>query len=67
MSDIDYMNECTVRDVAVMLQEDNGMSLTEALNAIYLSDTFKKLQNPATGLYFQSPVYVYDVLQKELI
>ncbi len=66
MSDIDYMNECMARDLAVMLMEDKHVSMSEALDAIFLSETYAKLQNPDTGLYFQSPVYVYDVLQQEM-
>ncbi len=66
MSDIDYMNECMVRDVAMMLQEEKNLSLSEALDTIYMSATFAKLQNPETGLYFQSPVYIYDLLQAEM-
>ncbi len=38
MSEIDYMNECTARD----------------------------LIDPKTGLYFQSPAYIYGYLDKEI-
>ena len=30
------------------------------------SDTYAKLSNPKTGLYFQSPNYVYAYLEHEL-
>lgn len=32
----------------------------------YTSDTYAKLSNPKTGLYFQSPNYVYAYLEHEL-
>ena len=66
MSDIDYMNECTTRDLALMLVEDYNISLPEALNILYNSETFQKLQDEKTGLYYQSPVYIYDYLKREL-
>jgi hypothetical protein len=55
-----------IRDLAVMLVEDLQISIPEALNILYNSETYEKLQDERTGLYFQSPVYVYDFFQKEL-
>ena len=66
MSTIDYMNECTVRDLVLMLMEERGLSLHEALDTVYNSETYAKLTDPATGLYFQSPVYIFCYLDREL-
>lgn len=66
MSTIDYMNECNVRDLVLMLMEERGMSLHEAMDAVYNSETYAKMMLPETGLYFQSPVYIYSYLNKEL-
>ena len=66
MKNIEYMNECMIRDLAVMLVEDLQISIPEALNILYNSETYEKLQDERTGLYFQSPVYLYDFFQKEL-
>jgi hypothetical protein len=56
MSTIDYMNECTVRDLVLMLMEERGLSLHEALDTVYNSETYAKLSDRATVLYFQSRV-----------
>ena len=66
MNTIDYMNECNVRDLVLMLMEERGMSLHDALDAVYNSETYAKMMIPGTGLYFQSPVYIYSYLNKEL-
>ena len=66
MKDIQYMNECMMRDLAMMLIKEYNISLLEALGMLYNSETYEKLQDPRTGLYFQSPVYVFDFLQREL-
>ena len=66
MTDIQYMNECMMRDLAMMLIKKYNVSLSEALDILYNSETFEKLRDERTGLYFQSPVYVFDFLQKEL-
>lgn len=67
MSEIDYMNECMVRDLVVMLAEEYEMPLHEALDCLYNSETYAKLKDERTGLYFQSPVYVYGFLRKEML
>ena len=46
MSTIDYMNECTVRDLVLMLMEERGLSLHEALDTVYNSETYAKLRIP---------------------
>lgn len=60
------MNECMARDVITMLVEKKNLSIAEAMDVFYNSKTFENLINTETGLYFQSPVYIYDVLNKEL-
>ena len=34
-----------------------------SLSTTYNSELYKKLCDPKTGLYFQSPLYVYDYLK----
>ena len=64
MSEIEYMKECMARDLVVMLVDEQKMSLHGALDALYQSETYAKLKS---GLYFQSPVYVYGFLRKEIL
>lgn len=61
-----YMKEAMSADLAEMLAKDFGMTLTEALDALYGSETYTKLIDPKTGLYFQSSLYVYSYLKEEL-
>ena len=67
MSEIEYMKECMVRDLVVMLVDEQKMSLHGALDALYQSETYAKLKDTRSGLYFQSPVYVYGFLRKEIL
>lgn len=66
MTDIDYQIECLSRDMLLLLMERRGISLEDALRILYTSDTYVKLKDPRSGLYFQSPGYVYDFLDHEL-
>lgn len=66
MTDFDYMVECNARDIALMLMEEKNISIEEALRLLYSSKTFENLKNKNSGLYFQSPGYVYEYLRREL-
>ena len=66
MNDFHYMVECNARDIALMLMEDENISIEEALRLLYASKTYENLKRKNTGLYFQSPGYVYEYLRREL-
>lgn len=66
MNDFDYMVEHIAANLIAMLVEERGMSFNEAVDTLYTSDTYSKLKNAETGLYFQSSKYVYTFLDNEL-
>jgi len=55
-----------VEHLVCRLQDDLGLPLDEAFSRVYNSYIYKKLLNVATGLYIQSPDYIYDYLREEL-
>jgi len=66
MTDFDYMLEGMTRDLTVLLMERRKMPMTDALDTLYNSETYEKLSDPRSGLYFQAPGYVYDFLDNEI-
>ena len=66
ISDFKYLKEAIAADLAELLSKDFGMNISESLDTLYNSETYSKLNNPATGLYFQSSQYVYSFLKNEL-
>ncbi len=46
--------------------EHYGWDMLKALDVLYGSKTFEKLNNPECGLYYQGPVYVFDFLKHEI-
>jgi len=62
-----YMVEGQTADLIRMLIERNGYDMKSAVDAVYQSNTFAALNRPQTGLYYQSPGYVFDYLQEELL
>jgi len=63
---IECMKEDLTADLAQILIEEQHLTMEQALSTVYNSQTFKNIQNTATGLYYQSVGYVFDDLQKEL-
>lgn len=61
-----FLYEGIISDVAQLLIEQNGMEITEALTAFNTSETAKKLADFETGLYIESPSYVYNLFLDEL-
>lgn len=66
MNDVAYLQEAVTRELAMFLMEDRGMSLRDALEAVRGSRTFAQLMSEGTGLYRESPAYVYEYLKEEL-
>lgn len=63
--DKQFLIEAISHDVIVMLMENCHLSLEEAMDTLFNSSTYEKLENEKTGLYYQSPVYVMDMLSSE--
>ena len=55
-----------IKDMAMWLMEDFEYSLEEALDCVYNSELFEKLQDLQTGLYYQSSGYTYELLKEEM-
>lgn len=60
------MKEDIVKDMITRLIDERGISMQDAFDVVYNSRLFEKLDNPKTGLYFQSSGYVYSLLTEEL-
>ena len=65
--EIEYMVEIIVKDLTLLLMERHGMDTEIALRTIYNSDTYAKLEDVKTHLYYQSSLYIYDFLENEIL
>ncbi|MBQ8085166.1 MAG: hypothetical protein IJ232_03565 [Lachnospiraceae bacterium] len=60
------MIEYMVQDLVEMLTETRSIEYDVAMRTIYDSQVYEKLIDTETGLYRESPSYVYGLLQDEL-
>ena len=63
---IKMMQEDMYAELVQILMEKYGYTIDKAMETLYNSDTFARLQDADTGLFYQSPGYVYSFLNSEL-
>lgn len=62
-----FLKDRIVDQMTLFLMRDFNLSLSEALEVIYNSTLHLFLQDDDTGLYLESPSYVYEYLKKEYL
>ena len=65
-NDRQFQIEFLTQKLVEMLMDDYHHTMEQAMDTLYNSHTYEKIENSKTGLYFQSPVYVMQMLQEEL-
>jgi hypothetical protein len=63
---LQFIINSDVERMAQYLIEDNGVTIINALDMIYNSQIYQKLQDRKTGLYLYSPAYIYNYLKEEI-
>lgn len=67
MNEKEQMKLDMVKHLALRLMDENSqLTIEQALSTVINSDTYQRLQDDDTGLYYQSPGYVYSFLENEL-
>lgn len=66
MSAETFMIEDISKDIVLLLMNERGMTMEEALRVLFTSDTYSRLLDTSNGLYAQSTPYIYEYLENEL-
>lgn len=67
MSRETFMIEELVKELALRLMEEHGLTMKQALDTIYNSETYTKILDLRTSLFSQSTAYVYSILETEIL
>lgn len=62
-----FVIEELVKELALRLMEERHMTMKQALDTIYNSETYSKILDVRTSLYSQSTSYVYSILETEIL
>lgn len=65
-NDIKFQVECLTTELAMMLMEEYGWEMGKSLDELYSSQTYSRLCDPDSGLYYESAVYVFSFLKNEI-
>lgn len=58
--------EYCIQDIVEYTVNDIGVEYDDAMKMLYESQTFEKLTDVETGLYFQSSAYNYTIFKDEM-
>ena len=56
-----------VKELALRLMDERGLTMRQALDTVYNSETYTKVLDLRTGLFSQSTAYVYSILETEIL
>ncbi len=58
--------EAIIQELIKFLCEDEEYSIEQAMEIVYNSKIFEKILDVETGLYKESPSFIYELLKDEL-
>ena len=64
--DRQFQIECLTNELVAMLMEERGLTMEQAMDTVYSSHTFEKVERASTGLVYQGSVYVMNMRREEL-
>lgn len=64
--EIQFQIECLAAELTEKLMAEYGWNIRRALDELYSSATFAKLNDPECGLYYQGAVYIFQFLKSEI-
>lgn len=62
-----FVIEELIKELALRLIDEHGLSMKQALDTIYNSETYSKVLDLRTSLFSQSTAYVYSILETEML
>lgn len=63
---LNYLVTRTTQELVKFLVEEKNISTEEAMEILYNSETYDRLCDLETHLYYESPAYVYEMLKEEI-
>lgn len=58
-------NATVIPEIVMLIAKDSGLSEDEAFGAFYRSQTAEALNDPETGLYGQSALFIFSLYKEE--
>ena len=62
-----YLTNYAISELVKYVMEDTGCSIEEAMERVYNSNLMQALQDEEGELYVQSPAYLYELMQMQIV
>lgn len=62
-----YLTDYAISELVRFQMEDTGCSLEQAMDKVYNSSLMPALQDEENELYIQSPAYLYELMNTNII
>ena len=62
-----FLIDALIERLTLLVMEEYQLTPIEALNQVYNSQLYEKIMDLETGLYYQSALYNYRLLRRELM
>ena len=58
---VDWLMESSTSGVVKIIMEEEGLGMVEAMKAFFSTELYEALNDKQTGLYLESPSYLYEL------
>ena len=65
-NEVRFLIDALIERLVLLVIDDFKLSLLDALSLVYNSQLYEKITDLETGLYYQSALYNYELLRKEI-
>lgn len=62
-----YLTNYVLSELVKYVMEDTGCDIEQAMDRVYNSPLMNALQNEKSELYVQSPAYLYELMNGQLV
>lgn len=65
-NEIRFLIDALIERLVLLVMDDYKLSLLDAFSLVYNSQLYEKITDLETGLYYQSALYNYELLCREI-
>ena len=62
-----YQYDMVAKLALLLIEDGKASAMGDALDTVINSETYQRLMDDKSALYYQSPRYVYDLLLNEIV
>lgn len=65
-NEVRFLIDALIERLVLLVMDEFKLSLLDAFSLVYNSELYEKITDLETGLYYQSALYNYELLRREI-